>query len=90
MRQQIEERSAAGTKEQDDQAMLFLQQFARAPTMSSYKAKRTRKRAMDQGYFLTRRLCNVRAEMSLTILAYKIKRALKLKGTQELMAALQA
>lgn len=49
----------------------------------------TMKRAMDQGYFLTRRLCNVRAEMSLTILAYNIKRALKLKGTQELMAALQ-
>ena len=48
----------------------------------------TIKRSMDQGYFLTRRLCNVRAEMSLTMLAYNIKRALKLKGTQELMAAL--
>ena len=35
-----------------------------------------------------RRLCNVRAEMSLTVLAYNIKRAIKLKGTQELMAAL--
>ena len=48
----------------------------------------TMKRSMDQGYFLTRRLCNVRAEMSLTVLAYNIKRAIKLKGTQELMAAL--
>ena len=48
----------------------------------------TIKRSMDQGYFLTRRLSNVRAEMSLTMLAYNIKRALKLKGTQELMAAL--
>jgi hypothetical protein len=48
------------------------------------------KRSMDQGYFLTRRLCNVRAEMSLTMLAYNIKRALTLKGTQELMAALSA
>ena len=48
----------------------------------------TIKRSMDQGYFLTRRLCNVRAEMSLTMLAYNIKRATKLKGTQELMAAL--
>lgn len=48
----------------------------------------TMKRSMDQGYFLTRRLCNVRAEMSLTMLAYNIKRALTLKGTQELVAAL--
>jgi len=48
----------------------------------------TIKRSMDQGYFLTRRLCNVRAEMSLTMLAYNIKRALRLKGTQELIAAL--
>jgi transposase/macrodomain Ter protein organizer (MatP/YcbG family) len=48
----------------------------------------TIKRSMDQGYFLTRRLCNVRTEMSLTMLAYNIKRALTLKGTQELVAAL--
>ena len=48
----------------------------------------TMKRSMDQGYFLTRGLCNVRAEMSLTILAYNIKRALQLKGTQQLVAAL--
>jgi transposase len=50
----------------------------------------TIKRSMDQGYFLTRRLCNVRTEMSLTMLAYNIKRALTLKGTQELVAALSA
>lgn len=48
----------------------------------------TIKHSMDQGYFLTRRLCNVRAEMSLTMLAYNIKRALTLKGTQELTTAL--
>ena len=48
----------------------------------------TIKRSMDQGYFLTRRLCNVRTEMSLSMLAYNIKRALTLKGTQELLAAL--
>jgi transposase/macrodomain Ter protein organizer (MatP/YcbG family) len=48
----------------------------------------TMKRSMDQGYFLTRRLCNVRTEMSLTMLAYNIKRALTLKGTQDLVAAL--
>jgi transposase len=48
----------------------------------------TIKRSMNQGYFLTRRLCNVRTEMSLTMLAYNIKRVIRLKGTQELMAAL--
>jgi transposase/macrodomain Ter protein organizer (MatP/YcbG family) len=49
----------------------------------------TIKRSMDQGYFLTRRLCNVRTEMSLTMLAYNMKRVIGLKGTQELMAALR-
>ena len=48
----------------------------------------TIKRSMDQGYFLTRRLCNVRTEMGLTMLAYNIKRVIRLMGTQELMAAL--
>lgn len=48
----------------------------------------TIKRSMNQGYFLTRRLCNVRTEMSLTMLAYNIKRVLGLKATKELIAAL--
>jgi len=48
----------------------------------------TIKRSMDQGYFLTRRLWGVRTETSLTMLAYNIKRALALKGTQGLLAAL--
>lgn len=48
----------------------------------------TIKRSMDQGYFLTRGLLGVRTEASLTMLAYNIKRALKLKGVQELIAAL--
>lgn len=47
----------------------------------------TIKRSMDQGYFLTRRLCNVRAEMSLTMLAYNIKRVIQLLGTQKLLEA---
>jgi transposase len=47
----------------------------------------TIKRSMDQGYFLTRRLCNVRAERSLTMLAYNIRRAIRLLGTQKLIAA---
>lgn len=49
---------------------------------------RADKCSMNQDYFLTRRLCNVRTEMSLTMLAYNIKRVIRLKGTQELMAAL--
>ena len=48
----------------------------------------TIKRSMDQGYFLTRGLPAVRTEASLTMLAYNIKRALALKGTQGLLAAL--
>jgi transposase len=48
----------------------------------------TIKRSMNHGYFLTRRLCNVRTEMSLTMLAYNMKRVLGLKGTKELIAAL--
>ena len=48
----------------------------------------TIKRSMDQGYFLTRGLPGVRTEMSLTMLAYNIKRALSIKGVQELIAAL--
>jgi hypothetical protein len=46
------------------------------------------KRAWDQGYFLTRGLENVRAEMSLTILAYNLKRALKILGVPRMMRAL--
>ncbi len=48
----------------------------------------TIKRSMDQGYFLTRRLCKVRAEMSLTILAYNIKRVMGLMSIERLLAEL--
>lgn len=50
----------------------------------------TIKRSMDQGYFLTRRLCNVRAEMSLTMLAYNMKRVMGLMSIGQLLAALPA
>lgn len=50
----------------------------------------TIKRSMNQGYFLTRGLDSVRTETSLTMLAYNIMRAMKLKGVQELIVALQA
>lgn len=50
----------------------------------------TIKQWMNQGAFLMRRLENVRAEFSLTTLAYNIRRALTLVGVTGLMAALQA
>jgi hypothetical protein len=48
----------------------------------------TRKRWMEQGYFLMRRKEKVATEMSLTVLAYNLKRVLNLVGTQKLIAAL--
>jgi transposase len=48
----------------------------------------TMKHSMKQSDFLTRGMANVRTEMSLTVLVYNIKRALRLKGTQRLVAAL--
>jgi hypothetical protein len=42
---------------------------------------------MYQGAFLMRGLANVRAEFSLTALAYNLTRALNLVGFTELMAA---
>ena len=48
----------------------------------------TIKRPWNQGYFLTRGLENVRAEMSLTILAYNFKRVIKILGVPRMMGAL--
>ena len=48
----------------------------------------TIKRAWNQGYFLTRGLENVRAEMSLTILAYNLKRVIKILGVPRMIEAL--
>ena len=47
----------------------------------------TLKRGMDAGYFLLRGLEKVRAEMSLTVLAYNLKRAIHLVGVAQLMTA---
>lgn len=47
------------------------------------------KQWMNQGAFLMRRLENVRAEFSLTALAYNIRRALNLVGAAGLMAAIR-
>jgi len=48
----------------------------------------TMKHSMNQGYFLTRRLPNVRSEMSLTVLAYNIKRVINILGVPKMMEAL--
>ncbi len=48
----------------------------------------TIKRAWNQGYFLTKGLESVNAEMSLTVLAYNIKRAIKILGVPRMMEAL--
>ena len=45
---------------------------------------------MHQGAFLTRGLANVRAEFSLTALAYNLRRALDILGIEVLTAAVAA
>ncbi len=48
----------------------------------------TIKRSMNQGYFLMKRLKNVRTEMSLTVLAYNLKRVLTILGPRGLLEAM--
>ncbi len=48
----------------------------------------TIKRAWNQGYFLTRGLENVNAEMSLTVLAYNLKRSIRILGVPKMLEAL--
>ena len=48
----------------------------------------TMKRSMDQGYFLLRTRKKVAAEMSLTVLAYNLKRVIKIVGVKELIAGM--
>jgi macrodomain Ter protein organizer (MatP/YcbG family) len=47
----------------------------------------TLKRGMNQGYFLLRRLVKVRGEMSLSLLAYNLKRVITILGVEKLIAA---
>jgi hypothetical protein len=47
----------------------------------------TMKRWWDQGYFLMKGLPNVKAEMSLTVLVYNLKRAMKIVGVPRLIDA---
>jgi hypothetical protein len=50
----------------------------------------TMKRSMDQGYFLLRTRKKVAAEMSLTVLAYNLKRVIKIVGVEGLIAGMMA
>lgn len=50
----------------------------------------TVKQWMGQGAFLMRRLDNVRAEFSLTAIAYNLRRAITLVGIPALIAAVSA
>ena len=45
----------------------------------------TIKRALNQGYFLTRGLSKVGAEMSLTVLSYNLKRVINILGVKKLI-----
>lgn len=46
------------------------------------------KQWMGATHFLTRRLAGVSTEMSLNVLAYNLKRVMRILGTQNLMKAL--
>jgi transposase len=48
----------------------------------------TIKRAMNQGYFLLKGLVKVRGEMSLTVLAYNLKRVTNILGVNKMIAAI--
>jgi len=48
----------------------------------------TLKRSMNQGYFLTRGLANVQAEMSLSVLAYNLKRVINILSVPRMVQAL--
>ena len=50
----------------------------------------TLKQWMGSTHFLTRRLVGVSAEMSLNVLAYNMKRVMKIIGTESLLKALAA
>ena len=47
----------------------------------------TMKRAMASGYFLMRGIKKVAAEMSLTVLAYNIKRVINILGVRKMIEA---
>jgi hypothetical protein len=48
----------------------------------------TIKRSMNQAYFLTRGLSKVQAEMSLSVLAYNLKRAINILGVPQMVQSL--
>lgn len=49
----------------------------------------TIKRSMNQGYFLTRGLESVKGELSITMLAYNIKRVMNILGVERMLRAMR-
>lgn len=50
----------------------------------------TIKRAMDQGYFLMKGMKKVSIEISLTVLAYNLKRVINIMGVEKMVTSMQA
>ena len=82
------------TREENEGLMEAMAQRVKAnrPIMKLRKALvehpfGTIKRAMNAGYFLCKGLAGVRAEMSLTVLAYNLKRVLNIVSYADLMKA---
>jgi len=77
-----------GLLEQMQQRILtYPEKLRQRKTLSEHPFS-TIKRGMDAGFFLLRGLDKVRAEMSLTVLAYNLKRVINLIGVSRLMAAI--
>jgi hypothetical protein len=72
-----------------DKRLKPLGKFQRAP-LGTFKRAPTLKAWMGATHFLTRTLDRVSTEMSLHVLAYNLKRAMKILGIGTLMAAMQS
>jgi Transposase DDE domain len=78
----------------DEQVLERMEERVRANPQKMRKRKElaehpfgTMKRGMNSGYFLMRGIKKVGAEMSLTILGYKIKRVMNILGVQKMIEA---
>src|SRR5262245_2928722 len=83
------------TRWADEQVLEAMDERVQANTALLKKSKEliehvfgTMKRSMDQGYFLLRTRKKVAAEMSLTVLAYNLKRVITIVGVKGLIAGM--
>ena len=96
-RHQIPMAESDFSKQYDDEN-LFVKQVRIAPNKDIAVQRKsivehpfgTIKRNMDAGYCLTKGIKNVSGELSLTFLAYNLKRAINILGTNTLISAIQA